>query len=144
MGLPLGSISPILIPSFDPLSHTPFQLLPHLPPLRDSKTLQKICLYSPCTIFLFPFSLEPTPIKLLSTEKAFIQATTGLCVARVHQIFSVLILLGQPEALLTADHPLFPEAPSSRSFRGTILFWFSFHLPGHSLSVPFAGSSLSA
>ena len=125
-------------------SHTPFQLLPHLSPLLDSKILLNICLYSPCTIFLLPFSLGPTPIKLLSTEKAFIQVTRGLYVARVHRIFWALTLPGQPEALITVDHPLFLEAPSSRGFGCTTFFWFSFHLTGHSLSVSFASSSSSS
>ena len=125
-------------------SHTPFQFLPHLSPILDSKILQNICLYSPCTIFLLPFSLGPTPIKLLSTEKAFIQVTRGLYVARVHRTFWALTLPGQPEALITVDHPLFLEAPSSRGFGCTTFFWFSFHLTGHSLSVSFASSSSSS
>jgi len=125
-------------------SHTPFQLLPHLSPILDSKILQNICLYSPGTIFLLPFSLGRTPIKLLSTEKAFIQVTRGLYVARVHRTFWALTLPGQPEALITVDHPLFLEAPSSRGFGCTTFFWFSFHLTGHSLSVSFASSSSSS
>lgn len=67
--------------------------------------LQKMCLYSPSTIFHLLFSLTPTPMNLLSTETVFIQATSNFYAAKVY----LRILACQPEICFKTDHSLFLE-----------------------------------
>lgn len=95
----------------DHFSHSKYLLLtPHTIPVTASFLcsftikFQKICLYSPSIIFHFLFLLVPTPMKLLSTDTAFIQAYV-ISMLLVYWKF----LLGQPEVCFTIDHSLFLE-----------------------------------
>lgn len=97
-GANLQLFLPLKTPSLDPTYHLSYWFISLLTfKKKSSKDLSILPVYN--FSLLFPF--WTILIKLLSTETAFIKATSDLYVVKFYQKFPDLILLGQPEVFFS-------------------------------------------